>query len=107
MTTIATFTLTQDGGYTGEITTLTLRHKATLIPSDFSGDKAPDFRVVAGPAEIGVAWLKTSRNGGDYLAVRLDDPTFPAPIWANLVESHDEDGIYKLLWDRPKAAKAE
>ena len=108
MTTIGTFTHTQDGSYTGEIATLTVRHKAALIPSKLTGKKSPDFLVVAGTAEIGIAWKKTSRAGDTYFAVRLDDPTFPAPIWANLVESHNEAGIYyKLLWDRPKPTKAE
>ncbi len=40
-----------------------------------------------------------------YFAVRLDDPTFPAPLWANLVESQQEVATYNLLWDRPAKAK--
>jgi uncharacterized protein (DUF736 family) len=33
--------------------------------------------------------------------VKLDDPTFPAPIYANLIAQ--ENGTYALLWSRPQA----
>jgi uncharacterized protein (DUF736 family) len=38
---------------------------------------APDYRVLTGTTEIGAAWMKTSAEGNPYLAVRLDDPSFP------------------------------
>ena len=60
------------------------------MPTDATGKNAPDLRVFAGPAEIGVAWQKASRSGEAYFALRLDDPSFAAPIWANLVESRQE-----------------
>jgi uncharacterized protein (DUF736 family) len=41
-------------------------------------------------AEIGVAWSKRSSEGRDCLSVKLDDPSFNAPIYANLFD--DEDG---------------
>jgi uncharacterized protein (DUF736 family) len=33
--------------------------------------------------------------------VKLDDPTFPAPIYANLMEQ--EDGTFAMLWSRPQS----
>jgi len=39
-----------------------------------------------GPVELGAAWEKVSNEGRDYLSVKLDDPSFPAPIHATLVE---------------------
>jgi hypothetical protein len=48
--------------------------------------------------EFGAAWKKTSRDRRDYLSVKLDDPSFPAPIYASLVES-DGEGI-ALIWSR-------
>jgi Protein of unknown function (DUF736) len=37
-------------------------------------------------ADIGAAWKKTSREGRDYISVKLDDPSFPAAIYATLSE---------------------
>jgi hypothetical protein len=37
-------------------------------------------------ADIGAAWKKTSRKGRDYISVKLDDPSFPAAIYATLSE---------------------
>jgi uncharacterized protein (DUF736 family) len=48
--------------------------------------------------EIGAAWSKRSNEGRDYLSVKLDDPSFTVPIYANLVE--DEDQTFTLIWSR-------
>ena len=51
--------------------------------------------------ELGAAWQKHSdQSGRDYLSVKLDDPSFPAPIYATLVEVEGEDGL-SLIWSRP------
>jgi uncharacterized protein (DUF736 family) len=50
----------------------------------------PHHRIHVGRAEIGAAWSKRSEEGRDYLSLKLDDPSFNAPIYANL--SDDEDG---------------
>jgi len=97
MTTIATFTKTKDG-YTGEIRTLALNSKLTLTPAEQAKGKAPDFRVLAqGGIEIGGAWKRKSKSGNAYLSVRLDDPSFTAPVYANLIE---RDGQHLLIWQR-------
>ena len=36
--------------------------------------------------EIGTAWAHTSRGGNEFVSLELDDPSFPAPIYANLIE---------------------
>ena len=109
MATIGSFKLTADGTYSGEISTLTMHRKVRLVPTEATANNAPDLRVYAGLAEIGVAWRKSSRSGDPYFAVKLDDPSFPAPVWANLVESQKEVAVFNLLWDRPAkpAEKAE
>jgi uncharacterized protein (DUF736 family) len=40
--------------------------------------------------------------GRDYLSVKLDDPSLPAPIYASLVEAEDE-GEFTLIWSRRQA----
>ena len=98
MATIGSFTKT-DTGFSGAVKTLTLNVKATFRADDKENDKAPDFRIFAGAIEFGAAWKKTSREGRDYLSVKLDDPSFPAPIYASLVEADDGKG-HTLIWSR-------
>ena len=52
MATIGTFTK-KDETYQGAITTLTLKAKVNITPVARDNDKAPDFRVYAGSAELG------------------------------------------------------
>jgi uncharacterized protein (DUF736 family) len=98
MAIIGTFT-TNEGSFTGTLKTLTLSIDATFRPVEKESDKAPDFRLHTSDTDFGAAWRKTSREGRDYLSVKLDDPSFPAPIYASLVET-DTDGEYALVWSR-------
>jgi len=98
MAIIGTFTANGDT-FTGTLNTLTLNAKVSIKPAEKESDKAPDFRVHSNTVEFGAAWKKTSREGRDYLSVKLDDPTFPAPIYASLVESDTADE-YNLIWSR-------
>jgi uncharacterized protein (DUF736 family) len=85
--------------FMGALKTPTLNVKATIRAVDKANDKAPDFRIFAGTAEFGAGWTKVSQEGRAYLSVKLDDPSFPAPIYATLVEA--EDGTtYNLIWSR-------
>jgi uncharacterized protein (DUF736 family) len=96
MATIGTFTK-KDTTYQGTITTMSLKAKVNITPVERENDKAPDFRVYAGSAEIGAAWSTTAKNGNPYLSVKLDDPSFVKPIFARLVEN---DGNHVLVWSR-------
>jgi uncharacterized protein (DUF736 family) len=97
MAQIGTFTA-DDGGFTGTIRTLTLNVKATIRPTGTDQEKAPDYRVFAGSVEFGAGWKKTSRDDREYVSLKLDDPSFPAPIYASLVDG--EDGKQRLIWSR-------
>lgn len=100
MSTIGTFTSSEDGGYAGQIRTLNLNvANVAFQPLAASSDKAPAFRIVADGLDLGAAWKKTSRENRPYLAVKLDDPGLPAPIYASLVQA-DEGHV--LLWSRTR-----
>ncbi len=89
--------------YQGEIVTLSVQTKGVRIVPETSraNDNAPSHRVFVGRAEIGAAWAKRSNEGRDYLSVKLDDPSFTAPIYANLFD--DEDGeTFTLIWSRAR-----
>jgi uncharacterized protein (DUF736 family) len=77
--------------FQGEIVTLSLQTKGVrIVPeTDRTNDNAPSHRVYVGRAEIGAAWSKRSTEGRDYLSVKLDDPSFNAPIYANLFDDED------------------
>lgn len=102
MATIGTFTKNENGaGFTGTVKTLTLNVKAKFVPTEGESERGPDYRIIAGPSvEFGAAWKKTARETGrEYLSVKLDDPSFPAPIYASLVEDESGNG-HNLIWSR-------
>jgi uncharacterized protein (DUF736 family) len=99
MAQIGSFTRGEDGTFTGEIRTLTLRVKAIIQPVERETDKAPDHRVSAGGVEFGAGWTKAARDSGaEYLSLKFDDPSFPAPLYATLTQA--DNGEHKLFWSR-------
>jgi uncharacterized protein (DUF736 family) len=87
--------------FQGEILTLNVQTKGVrIVPEANRGsDNAPSHRVYVGRAEIGAAWSKRSNDSRDYLSVKLDDPSFTAPIYANLVEDGE---TFNLIWSRSR-----
>jgi uncharacterized protein (DUF736 family) len=106
MANIGTFTKTGNE-YKGEIVTMSVQQKnVRIVPEVSDNENAPSHRVFVGRAEIGAAWTKRSNEGRDYLSVKLDDPSFTAPIFANLFD--DEDGkSYNLIWSRARRPNGE
>ena len=89
--------------FQGEIVTLSLQTKGVrIVPeTDRMNENAPSHRVYVGRAEIGAAWSKRSSEGRDYLSVKLDDPSFNAPINANLFDDEDAE-TFTLIWSRSR-----
>ena len=89
--------------FRGEIRTLSVQAKGvSIVPeANRANNNAPSHRVYVGRAEIGAAWSKRSNEGRDYLSVKLDDPSFNAPIYANLFNDEDDEG-YTLIWSRSR-----
>jgi uncharacterized protein (DUF736 family) len=98
MSKIGTFKLVE-GEYCGEIVTLSVQAKSVrIVPEKNASGNAPSHRVFVGNAEVGAAWQKTSQDKRLYLSVKLDDPSFTAPIFAQLFAG--EDGEHDLVWSR-------
>ncbi len=88
--------------FQGEINTLNLSRSVRIVAeANRASENAPSHRVYVGRAEIGAAWSKRSEEGRDYLSLKLDDPSFTAPIYANLFDDEGGEG-YTLLWSRPR-----
>ena len=100
MANIGSFKKVNAAEFQGEIVTLTVQARGVrIVPeANRSSDNAPSHRVLVGRAEIGAALPKRSTEGRDYLSVKLDDPSFNAPIFANLFDG--EDDTYNLIWSR-------
>lgn len=94
--------------FQGEIVTLSLQTKGVrIVPeTERTNDNSPSHRVYVGRAEIGAAWPKRSNEGRDYLSVKLDDPSFNAPIYANLFDGEDAE-TYTLIWSRSRKSNGE
>src|ERR1700730_11565901 len=94
--------------FQGEIVTLSVQAKGVrIVPeTNRANNKPRSPRVYFGRVEIGAAGSKHSSEGRDYLSVKLDDPSFNAPIYANLFD--DEDGeIFTLIWSRSRKVSDE
>ncbi len=107
MATIGTFKKSGNE-FTGEIVTLSVQAKnVRIVPeTSRSGDNSPSHRVYVGRVEIGAAWAKRSNEGRDYLGLKLDDPSFTAPIFANLFDDEEGEG-YSLIWSRPNGRRSD
>ena len=99
MSIIANMKKLENGTFTGKVKTATLNFTLTLQPIEDAQDhdNKPNYRAKISGYEAGAGWNKISEKNNPYVSVQLDDPAFPAPINANLVES---EGGYILLWSR-------
>ncbi len=94
--------------FQGEIVTLSVQAKGVrIVPeANRTSDNAPSHRVYIGRVEVGAAWSKRSTEGREYLSVKLDDPSFNAPIYANLFDDEDGEG-HTLIWSRGRKANGD
>lgn len=94
--------------FQGEIVTLSVQARGVrIVPeANRTNDNAPSHRVYIGRVEVGAAWSKRSTEGRDYLSVKLDDPSFNAPIYANLFDDEGGEG-YTLIWSRGRKANGD
>ncbi len=101
---IGEFTRTKNG-YAGRIRTLSLDVEIVLIPVEHTdAENAPDYRVHHGNddgPEIGAGWKRTGEKAGDYVSLKIDDPTLAQPIRANLFQSAEDKSAWSLHWNRP------
>ena len=87
------------GEYCGEIITLSVQAKSVrIVPEKNASGNAPSHPVSVGDAEVGAAWRKTSQDKRPYLSVKLDDPSFVAPIFAQLFPGEEDE--HDLVWTR-------
>ena len=99
---IGSFTKTEHG-FTGKIETIAIKANITLQPNDDKQkDSHPDFIVLHGRQEIGVAWER-SDDRGNYVSIAFEEPSL-APGYYTLSKSGIEKG-YQLLYRKPMPPK--
>jgi uncharacterized protein (DUF736 family) len=93
-------------GYEGDFAMLALQVKGVRIlpETNRTNEDAPTHRIFVGRAEIGAGWTKTSEKNDEYVSLKLDDPSFTAPVYANLVKDK-ESGDYNAIWSRSRARR--
>jgi uncharacterized protein (DUF736 family) len=100
----------EETGFIGNLQTLLLAQDIIIVPAEPSdAENVPDYRVHVFDtmnnetgAEIGAGWKRTGEKAGEYVALLIDDPTFPQPIRANLFRDDDAGKDWSLHWSRPR-----
>ena len=104
MPAIGHVTRTSNGGFKGQINTLSIRADIEILPNNRkANDAQPDYRVTAGGVEIGAGWVRTGEQSGkDYVSLSLAAPEFgPRRLYANLgrAAGQDDDEAFAVIWN--------
>ena len=96
---IGQFTKAENGVFTGKLETLAIKATITLQPNDDKEkDSHPDYIVLHGQNEIGVAWERNDQ-WGQFISIAFEEPSL-APGSYRLNKSGAEKG-YTLLYRKP------
>ena len=93
-----------NGGYRGQLKTLSIRAEIDLVPNTGkTAENQPDFRVLTKGYEIGAGWLRTGETSGKaYVSLSLAAPEFgPRKLYANLgrAAGQDDDDVFAVIWN--------
>lgn len=103
MPAIGHVTQDENGTYSGQLKTLSIRAEIVIQPNaQKTHDAQPDYRVLAGDVEIGAGWTRHSETSGrDYVSLSLAAPEFgPRRLYANLGRTAGEDDArFAILWN--------
>jgi uncharacterized protein (DUF736 family) len=103
MPAIGHVTRISNGGFKGQLRTLSIKANVEIVPNETkSSDTQPDYRVLSDGTEIGAGWTRRSEaSGRDYVSLSLAAPEFgPRRIYANLgrAAGGDEDS-FAVIWN--------
>lgn len=104
MTAIGYVTKQDNGGYKGQLKTLSIRADIDIVPNAAkSHETHPDFRVLTRGHEIGAGWMRTGEvSGKPYVSLSLAAPEFgPRKLYANLgrAAGQDDEDTYAVIWN--------
>ena len=104
MAAIGYVTKQENGGFKGQLKTLSIRADIDILPNSSKvSDTEPDYRVVTQGIEIGAGWIRTGEvSHKQYVSLSLAAPEFgPRPIYANLgrAAGQDDEDAYAVIWN--------
>ena len=104
MTAIGYVRKENDGRYTGQLKTISIKAEIDIVPNaNKTTDSQPDFRVLTQGTEIGAGWIKKGDTSGkEYVSLSLAAPEFgPKKLYANLGKAagQDDDNVYAVIWN--------
>ena len=104
MTAIGYVRKENDGRYTGQLKTISIKADIDIVPNaNKTTDSQPDFRVLTQGTEIGAGWIKKGDTSGkEYVSLSLAAPEFgPKKLYANLGKAagQDDDSLYAVIWN--------
>ena len=93
-----------NGGYKGQLRTLSIRAEIDLVPNPGkTAENQPDFRVLTKGYEIGAGWIRRGEaSGKEYVSLSLAAPEFgPRRLYANLgrAAGQDDDDVFAVIWN--------
>ncbi len=92
-------------GFTGKLETLAIKATITLQPNDDKEkDSHPDYIVLHGQNEIGVAWNR-NEDWGSFISLAFEEPSLAPGIY-KLVKSDKGISAYQLLYRKLMPKKA-
>ncbi len=104
MAAIGYVTKQENGGFKGQLKTLSIRADIDIVPNQRkSAENQPDYRVLAQGVEIGAGWVRTGEaSGKDYVSLSLATPEFgPRKLYANLgrAAGQDDPDVFAVIWN--------
>ena len=104
MTAIGYVRKENDGRYTGQLKTISIKADIDIVPNaNKTTDSQPDFRVLTQGTEIGAGWIKNGDTSGkEYVSLSRAAPEFgPKKLYANLgrAAGQDDENLYAVIWN--------
>jgi uncharacterized protein (DUF736 family) len=104
MASIGYVTKQENGGFKGQLKTVSIRADIDIVPNRSKGaESQPDYRVLTQGVEIGAGWLRTGETSGkEYVSLSLATPEFgPRKLYANLgrAAGQDDPDVYAVIWN--------
>lgn len=104
MTAIGYVTREENGGFKGQLRTVSIRTDIEILPVEIkSSENQPDFRIFTQGVEIGAGWKRLGESSGkEYVSLTLAAPEFgPRKLYANLgrAAGQDDENCYAVIWN--------
>jgi uncharacterized protein (DUF736 family) len=104
MPAIGQVTKQTNGGFKGQIKTLSIRADIDIVPNNSKAtDTQPDFRVLTQGVEIGAGWVRKGEvSGKEYVSLSLAAPEFgPRKLYSNLgrAAGQDDEDVFAVIWN--------